>query len=289
MKKYLVVLMLLIVTTTFGQRVNLVSPDDLQGLAVTRNDTFTGQRLYSYLGDRANLYMEFGFKQLLVREYAAQDDKAKLEIYIMDDAPSAYGIYSLSISNCDQWNLYSTFSCFNINQVSAAYGPFFINAVNLSKTRGGQGLCSTIVQAVIAKNQKDAWYLPPLFQQPGVSPYIHSLKYSEGPAGLGMSAPSLSNILANLQFNCYSINITAPAYGGILARIVFADPNSMNIFLMNAELNSSNSMTPTMVSNGSYRSCYGVDDYKIIFLQSNSPDLKLSGLIPQRPDMNWDN
>ena len=143
-----------------GQSINLISPDDIPGIQVTRFDSFTKQNLNTYLGDRAYLCLEYGFKQMCVCEYSLQDDHARLEVYIMEDPQSAYGIYSLSMSNCNMWNLYSTFSCKNADKVSAAYGPFFINTVNLSKTGSGLGLCETIIQSIIAKNPQETWYLP---------------------------------------------------------------------------------------------------------------------------------
>jgi hypothetical protein len=287
MKNCLIILIHFVFLASFGQRINLISTDDIPGIRVTRFDSFTGQNLNTYLGIRTHLCFEYGFKQLYVSEYSQQDDQVRLEVYIMEDAPSAFGIYSVSMSNCNVRNLYSTFSCKNTNQVSAAYGPLFINTLNLSKTRSGLGLCETIIKAVMAKNPQETWYLPPLFQLPGLGPYINSLKYTEGPDGVSMGTPVLSGILANLKFNCYSVTIMTPAYSGILARIVFPDPSSMNVFLINAGLNSSGSTTPAMAGNGAYRSCYAIDDYKIVYLECTSPDLKLLDLIPQQPNPFW--
>ena len=272
---------------SFGQSIRLISPEDIPGIQVTRYDTFVGNDLSKYMGSRANLCYEYGFKQMCVCEYNLQDDKARLEISIMEDEPSAYGIYSLSISNCNLWNLYSTFSCTNINRVSAAYGPFFINAVNLSKTNSGMGLCQQLIQQIITKNPMDSWYLPPLFQLPQLSPYIISLKYAEGQNGIATGVPQLADLLESLQFQCYSINIMTPTYAGILARIVFPDFNIMGSFLIQAGLNTSDRSTPTMAMNGAYRSWYKLDDTKLIYLECSSPDLKLSDIIPERPNPMW--
>ena len=283
MKKFLIVLLFFYSLTSFGQSIRLISPDDIPGIQVTRFDTFAAKDLSKYMGSRAYLCYEYGCNQMYVCEYTFHDDKARLEVFVMLDEPSAFGIYSLSITRCNLWNLYSTFSCTNNNQVSAAYGPYYINAVNLNKTNSGLGLCQQLVQLILTKNPQDSWFLPPLFQLPQLSPFINSLKYTEGPNGLATGVPQLAALLEGLQFNCYSINIMTPTYTGILARIVFSDFNIMSSFLIQAGLNTSGGTTPTMAMNGAYRSWYKVEDTKLIYLECSSPDFKLTDLIPEKP------
>jgi len=287
MKKYLVFLMILYTAFSYGQRINFPSPDDIQGIQVTRFDSFAGQDLYKYLGTRADLCFEYGFRQMYICDYSLQDDKVRMELYIMEDALSAFGIYSLSITTCNFWNLYSTFSCKNNDKFSAAFGPFFINVINTSKTNSGQGLCDQIIKMIITRNPQETWYLPPLFQAPMLSRYINTLKYTEGPKGASSGTPMFANFFENLRVSCYSITIKTPTYTGILARIVFPDPSSLRSFVIQAGLNNATSTTPTMSVSGTYRSSYGVDDYKLIYLECSSPDLKLSDLIPDKPDSMW--
>jgi hypothetical protein len=285
--KYLILTFIFISSFSFGQIVRHISPDDIDGLQVTRIDSFAGKSIYNYLGSRTDLCREYGILQLDVLEYSFQDDNVRLEIYIMQDASSAYGMYSLSITNCEQSNLFSTFSCKNINRVSAAYGSFYINAVNLGKTRSGQDLCVNIVRMVIEKNRMDVWYIPPIFQAPSLSPYVNSLKYLKGPIGLALGAPFLADFLRNDQFDCFSVTINSPPNSGILARIVFGEIGALGQFLVNTGVGSSYTTNPTMIGNGVYRSCFVIDDYKLIYLESNTPDLRITDLIPERPNSTY--
>ena len=287
MKVILLVLLVFISTVSLGQIIELITSEDIPGIQVVKCDTFTGKELSRYSRNQADLCFEYGFKKLITCDYAFQDDKARLEVFVMEDAPSAYGIYSLSIKGCNLWNLYSTFSCFNANQVSAAFGPYFLNAINLSKTKSGQGLCDQIIQVVISKNPQDSWYLPPLFQSPQLSPFINTLKYTEGPIGVANGTPMLANLLENLVFNCYSVTINTPANRGIIARIVFPDPSMLKSFIIKAGLNGATSTVPAMTGNGTYRSSYAVDDYKLIFLECTSPDMDLKDFVPKQPKSMW--
>ena len=283
MKKYLITISFIISLSSYGQTISLISPDDIQGILAVRSDSFTGQNLNRYMGERDVLCFEYGFKKLYVNEYLFHDDNVKVEVFLMEDAPSAFGIYSVSIRSCFRWNLFSTFSCLNSNQVSAAYGTFFINAINLSKTGSGQALCEQIIQMMMTKNPMDSWTLPLIFQHPKLGPFVNSLKYIEGPYGLSFGAPQLTELLENLPFNCFTVNIATPSYAGILARIVFPDFSSMSGFVIQAGLNTSGATTPTMAMNGLYRSWYKIDDTKLIYLECTSPELKLTDMIPEKP------
>jgi hypothetical protein len=287
MKKLFIVLSFFLFSASFGQNLYLISPDDIPGMTITRADTFSGKDISRYVGDRTPLCLEYGIKLLYVCEYAFQGDNVKLEVFVMDDEPSAYGLYSLSITNCNIWNLFSTFSCTNNNQVSASWGQFFIKTLNLNKTGSGQELCQQIVQQIITNNPRDTWYLPPLFQLPQVSPYINSLKYTEGPNGISQGAPVLAPLLQDLKFNSYSVTIMTPNFSGILARIVFQEAGALNDFLINVGLNSTNATTPVMSGSGAYQSCYIMDDYKLVYLNCNSADLNLGNILPEKTNPFW--
>ena len=56
-------------------------------LRFTRND------LYGYINGGAELFLEFGFRELLVQKYAEGDRNVALEIYRMESAAAALGVY----------------------------------------------------------------------------------------------------------------------------------------------------------------------------------------------------
>jgi hypothetical protein len=281
MKKYAVILLLFLVTTSFGQRIRLVSPTDIPGMEVTRYDTFAGSNLSKYMGNRADLFYEYGFKQICVCEYSYNGDNALAEICIMEDAPSAFGVFSVLSANCRVRNLYATFSCLNAKQVSIAYGPFYVNVVNLSSTASGQQFCEQIVQTLMSKNPQDAWYLPPLLQQASLGPYLNSLKYIEGPVGCSYSAPSLTGVLDDLNYKFYVVSLTSPANSGILVGLAFPDGSSVGSFLVRAGLSTDNT-APTLSPAGTYRSWSAINETTLIYLESTSSDLKISDLLPER-------
>jgi len=283
MKRYLVFLFFSLSLVLSGQSINLISSGDIPGIQAVRSDTFSAQNPGRYLGERLNLCVEYGFQRLFVVEYMYNTDKVRMEAFIMEDGPSAFGLYSVSNTGCVFWKLFSTFSCAGQNNLIASIGPFCINIINLSKTAGAKQLSEQMMQIMINKNPQESWYLPPLFQHPKVVPYFNSLKYMEGPAGISHGAPQLTELLENLQFKCYSVRITARNFTGIIARIEYPDFNSMSSFVIQAGLNTSDATTPIMAMNGMYRSWYKISDTKLIYLECSSSELKLTDIIPEKP------
>ncbi len=59
---------------------------------------YAGEDLYKLIDGGADIYIEYGFKQVIAAEYQNnQKTSIKLEIYEMTDTASAYGIYSFNV------------------------------------------------------------------------------------------------------------------------------------------------------------------------------------------------
>ena len=288
MRHFFSVFLMIIGFLASGQDVQTVGEPDFDGIAVTRNETFSGQSLYGYIDGGADLYLEYGFVTLYVNEYSWQGETLKAEVWVMNDAPSAYGIYSLSHSNCDDWNRVSSFSCTSRYQSAAATGPFFISVTNTSGSPNAQGYCTAILQKILEKNKEDQWYMPPLFQSGKLGDYTKTIRYFKGPLGIQNGIPVMSDLLEDIEFEMYTIMTADPGSPALIARIVFNDRGSVNTFLARAQLNPIDfSSDPVPVSNNMYRSWYKVNDTKIIYMESPVNTINLKDYIPKTPDPYW--
>lgn len=54
---------------------------------------FTGSALYNYINGGSELFLEFGFKELLLQKYRKGEDELSIEAYQMESPESALGIY----------------------------------------------------------------------------------------------------------------------------------------------------------------------------------------------------
>ncbi len=60
---------------------------------------YKGEDLYSYINGGAEIYHEYGFKQVIVQDYTRKNGKSiALEIFEMESTESAYGIYTFKTS-----------------------------------------------------------------------------------------------------------------------------------------------------------------------------------------------
>jgi hypothetical protein len=276
----------------FSQDVIPVSATDIPGIIVTKTDTFTGQGLYGYIDGGADLYFEYGFRKLFVNEFVSGPDRVKLEIFVMDDAPSAFGIYSQAIANCRQYNKFARFSCITPYQVAAATGPLFINALNSKGTATGQEVCENLVRITVEKNPQESWYAPAFAQSPKIAPFINSLQYFEGPLSMINTIPAWADLFKDLEFNMYTVRILSPGQTGMLARIEFPDVSTMERFLMRSGVNTlDQNATPERSGNGLYRSWFKINSTRMLFLESTSEYPFIRDMLPAMrstiPDQRW--
>lgn len=274
-------MLVLVACSGRAQNIQLPTDTDMPGLLLLGQDKYEGEGLNEYLSGAADLYLEYGFSRLLIENYMFVKDKATLEVYKMGDAASAFGIYSLSVSKCRNWNQFGNFSCSTPKGVAACSGNLFIYASNTTGTASAQGLCEQLVKSVVDKNPQEQWYAPPLAQSARAAPFTHTLRYFKGLLGIRKGLPYWAGIFENLPFEMYTINISDHNTNAVLARIIFPDQSALSSFISRAGLNvMSPGGTPGMTGNGLYRSWYKINNATIVFLESNSPTLNIKDFVP---------
>jgi len=109
MRKFFCISLIILSMSGFTQTINQIKETDIPGINILTTNTFTREDLKIYLGDGTDLYLEYGFNKLFINKYMLVQDTAILEVYMMVTAASAFGIYSMSIPHCIQWNRYGSF------------------------------------------------------------------------------------------------------------------------------------------------------------------------------------
>lgn len=269
-----------------GQDFRPVAGGDLPGLTVLRSDTFSLQTVAQFDPQRQTLYAEYGFRAGYVIDYQLNGEITRLQVAVLKDGPSAFGLYSLEADTCRQRGLFTAFTCLNNDRFVAATGPLFIRSFSYGGTPNSEGLPQQIAAMVIAGNPQDQWFFPAVFRLPQLQPYSRPVRFMRGPAGLAKGAPGLADLLDGMDFECYAMEIVAPQYSGNLARLSFPEFSLVDDFLARAGLSLSPTNDPVLTVDGTYRSWYKINESKIIFLECSSPELKLYELIPASPDVN---
>ena len=74
----------------------LPSASDLKGWAPSgRPEVYQGEALYEYIDGGAEIYHEYGFREVAVQDFKSRSGKAvSVEVYLMSSAAGAYGMYT---------------------------------------------------------------------------------------------------------------------------------------------------------------------------------------------------
>ncbi|MEW5900052.1 MAG: DUF6599 family protein [Acidobacteriota bacterium] len=146
---------------------------------------FRGDDLYVYMDGGAAIYDEYGFRKLLVQDYANPNGESlTLEIYEMEEPAAAYGIYTYKTSSQGRRIQMGQEGSLEDYYLNFWKGPYLITLTGFDQ---GQEMIHDLLrigQLVDSKIQKSA--APPV--APGWLPerdlIPSSIKYFRGPLGL---------------------------------------------------------------------------------------------------------
>ena len=108
---------------------------------------FSGKNLYGYINGGAELYLEFGFKKLIIQKYTNGDKKLELELYQMINPDAALGIYLMKAGEEISIDDIAARNTANSYQILITKGEYFIQINNFSGDKNNQ-------QAMISLSQK---------------------------------------------------------------------------------------------------------------------------------------
>ena len=93
----LIVLCFIFQIITVGQNISALLPDSVEGWRISGvPEVYMGEDLFRLINGGADIFHEYGFKQVVTQRYNNRNDKIiSIEIYEMIDSSAAFGIFSL--------------------------------------------------------------------------------------------------------------------------------------------------------------------------------------------------
>jgi hypothetical protein len=177
---------------------------------------FRGDDLYLYINGGAEIYLEYGFSQVIVQDYRHTDGKEiSLEIFEMADDASAYGIYTFKRSRTGQH-----LSIGDSAQLADYYlnfwaGRFCVTLTGFDESRKTQEGLKLIARAV-SEQIKQRGGAPAIVSfLPEESRTVQGLKYFKGNLGLNNIYPRLLPSLSG-----FVEGVKGDFPGGVLAFIL---------------------------------------------------------------------
>ena len=198
-------------------------PDSLGGWnATSATAEFEGEDLFVYINGGAEIYHEYGFERLAVREYGRGDERAAVEIYTM--AGSAYGIYSYARSSSGAPVSLGTGGTLADYYVHFWSGPHLVAVTARSVT----GEARTAVQelaALVGAGFPDSGDVPRLMSVlPAQGSAPGSERYVVGSLGLSNAAPFAATLFRGFEEAAVSRFRSESGTEAVLVVLRWVDP-----------------------------------------------------------------
>ncbi|HLP15321.1 MAG TPA: DUF6599 family protein [Bacteroidota bacterium] len=213
-----------------------VSDADLPGLHVVRQASYDGNSLWGYIDGGADVYLEYGFSQLLAVKAEQNGVRYQIDCYRMNDAESAYGIFSISAFNCAQADSFPIRHCLSRYQMQIVCGPFYCSIINDKGTDDARMMNLKIARIIAAQIDSAATgTLPALFRLSAFNTQAGSVKFIKGLLGVQNGYPAWEDLFGELRgYSMYVMPVHSDSLDAALGMITFRDKAGRTTFFTRA-------------------------------------------------------
>jgi hypothetical protein len=262
----------------FSQVFPLQDHDVTQSL-ISHTAILTGQDFRDYLKGSGDVFLEYGFRRLLVQDLRWKNELVVFEAYEMADPCSAYGIFSVSLDGCRSRDTLTSFDCFSTSGYQAAYGRFYLRITSEMPSSGDEEFFSLLTRKFMINNPDTLFQLPYIFLQDLIRRYGRDPYCTKGVLGV-QHTPVPWQSLFTMVRNTMFVVILPLERDVYFARISFTEPRDRNTFLKRAGFLQGYSPVPNITTpDGLYREYRQIDDTNIYFLECQLP-FSISSLVP---------
>ena len=165
-------------------------------MEVKNERTFTGTALYGFMNGGADLYYEYGFKELISREIVYNGEEFTVDIFTMETPLDAFGIYSIHAYKCLRADSLGQFDCLSKYQLQAVDGNSYVSIVFQSGSKAARNAADELYRMFVADGKTG-------IRIPGQLTYMASsgsgtVKYVKGKLGVDNVQPALTNLLEGI-------------------------------------------------------------------------------------------
>jgi len=166
-------------------------------MEIKKERTFTGAALYGFMNGGADLYYEYGFKELISREVIFKAEEFTVDVYTMETPLDAFGIYSIHAYKCLRADSLGRFDCQSKYQLQAVDGNNYVSIVFQSGSQAARKAADELYSMFVAEGKTGIRF-------PGQLTYMTttisgSVKYMKGNLGINTVQPSLMKLLEGMD------------------------------------------------------------------------------------------
>ena len=165
-------------------------------MEIKNERTFTGTALYGFMNGGADLFYEYGFKELISREITYKGEEFTVDIYTMDTPLNAFGIYSILVYKCIRTDSLGRFDCLTKYQLQAVDGNAYVSIVFQSGSIAARKAADELYRIFVSDGKPNI-RIPSQFMYL-VNSYSGTLKYMRGKLGINNVEPELLELLEGI-------------------------------------------------------------------------------------------
>ena len=165
-------------------------------IEVKNERVFTGTALYGFMNGGADLYYEYGFKELVTREIVYNGEEFTVDIYTMDSPLNAFGIYSIHAYKCIRTDSLGRFDCLSKYQLQAVDGNAYVSIVFPSGSSAARKAANELYRIFVADGKTGIRVPNQLMYM--VNSYSGTVKYMKGKLAVNNVRSSLLELLDDI-------------------------------------------------------------------------------------------
>jgi hypothetical protein len=214
--------------------------NDAAGLHIMSEKLYDGNSLWGYIDGGADVYLEYGFSKLLARKAEAHGIRFQIDLYRMNDAESAFGIFSISAAATSRDDSLPAVHCISRYQIQAARGAYYLSIINDKGSAEAGHVGIAIARRLLNQIDAPARELPPLFHIDAFSTQAASVKFIKGLLGLQNGYPGWEGLFGDSgHYSFYVATVRSDTSDLSLAQIAFGSTDDLNAFAARVGFHSS--------------------------------------------------
>ena len=166
-------------------------------MEVKNERTFTGTALYGFMNGGADLYYEYGFKELISREITYKDETFTVDLYTMDTPANSFGIYSIHAYKCLRADSLGRFDCQSKYQLQAVDGNTYVSIVFQSGSYAARKKADELYRIYVVDGKAGISIPKQLSHMVGTC--SGTVKYMKGKLGVNNVQSTLTELLEGID------------------------------------------------------------------------------------------
>ena len=162
----------------------LVISRDLPGWEISDPDFYSAKELYGYINGGAELYLEYGFRQVTAQRCSKGSQELQVDVYEMVSSEAAFGMFSILRGSCENTLKDAEWSCLKPEQILFARDRYLVSVVPYDRKESTRAAAQDAAYALLQRIGKKDHRPNELFRTGPLSPGRSRTMYLHGPLAL---------------------------------------------------------------------------------------------------------